>query len=126
MADVLEHLRRADIVLRRLKDLLEPGGSLILSVPNIAHWTTRVGLLMGRFEPEDKGILDSNHVRFFTRRSISRLLRENHYEITQFEAMYIFPLHHRHGLARFFAKRGGPDWIKNLFGYQFIVEAKAI
>lgn len=125
MADVVEHLREPEIVLSRLRLLLEPNGSLILSVPNIAHWTVRVSLLRGQFEYSEKGILDNSHLRFFTRKSIVRLLQESGYRVVRFESMYVFPLHHHHGLGHFFAKRGTPGCIDGLFGYQFIIQAKA-
>ena len=35
-------------------------------VPNIQHWSILVGLLRGRWEYEDEGLLDRTHLRFFT------------------------------------------------------------
>ena len=40
-ADVLEHLVDPWGVLRELRPMLSPGGRVLLSVPNIAHWTAR-------------------------------------------------------------------------------------
>jgi len=68
--DVLEHLPDPGRALSALAGLLAPGGRLIVSVPNVAHWTVRLGLLVGRFDYVETGILDRTHLRFFTRESI--------------------------------------------------------
>jgi methionine biosynthesis protein MetW len=74
-ADVLEHLRDPWTVLAWLRTLLAPGGRAVVSVPNIAHWTSRRALLRGRFDYTDFGLLDRTHLRFFTRASAAELAR---------------------------------------------------
>jgi 2-polyprenyl-3-methyl-5-hydroxy-6-metoxy-1,4-benzoquinol methylase len=72
-ADVLEHLRDPWTILAWLRTLLAPGGRAVISVPNIAHWTTRRALLHGRFDYTNYGLLDRTHLRFFTRASAAEL-----------------------------------------------------
>lgn len=72
--DVLEHLRDPLGVVRSLTRHLAPGGRVLISVPNVAHLWIRLNLLLGRFEYADRGILDRTHLRFFTWRSLRRLL----------------------------------------------------
>jgi 2-polyprenyl-3-methyl-5-hydroxy-6-metoxy-1,4-benzoquinol methylase len=74
-ADVLEHLRDPWTVLAWLRTLLAPGGRVVISVPNIAHWTGRRALLRGRFDSTDYGLFDRTHLRFFTRASAAELAR---------------------------------------------------
>ena len=74
--DVLEHLRNPLPVLRGAKALLADRGSVVVSIPNIAHGSVRLALLAGRFDYQDLGLLDSTHVRFFTRSSVEDLFRE--------------------------------------------------
>jgi 2-polyprenyl-3-methyl-5-hydroxy-6-metoxy-1,4-benzoquinol methylase len=74
--DVLEHLRNPLPVLRRAKALLADRGSVVASIPNIAHGSVRLALLAGRFDYQDLGLLDTTHVRFFTRSSVEDLFRE--------------------------------------------------
>ena len=74
--DVLEHLVEFETALRALADLLGPGGRLVLSVPNVAHWSVRFRLLAGRFDYTETGILDRTHVRFFTLRTLLAACRE--------------------------------------------------
>ncbi len=74
-ADVLEHLAEPAAALSWLAGLLAPGGLAVVSVPNVAFVSVRLGLLAGRFEYRPRGILDSTHLHFFTRRSLLRHLR---------------------------------------------------
>ncbi|HEV2761262.1 MAG TPA: methyltransferase domain-containing protein [Acidimicrobiales bacterium] len=74
--DVLEHLRDPLSALRRAKALLTERGSVVASIPNIAHGSVRLALVAGRFDYQELGLLDSTHVRFFTRSSIEDLFRE--------------------------------------------------
>jgi len=79
--DVLEHLADPERVLRALRERLAPGGVLIASLPNAAHWTARRELLRGRFPQADHGIFDRTHLRFFTRMTARELLRRSGYDV---------------------------------------------
>jgi methionine biosynthesis protein MetW len=74
LADVLEHLPDPEAGLRRAVDLARPGGALVISVPNIAHWQARLTLLRGRWPAEESGTFDAGHLRFFTLESVGELL----------------------------------------------------
>jgi len=68
-ADVLEHLREPDRLLRELHGVCTPDTVLVSSVPNIGHWYPRLRIGLGRFDYDHRGILDATHMRFFTWRS---------------------------------------------------------
>jgi SAM-dependent methyltransferase len=74
--DVLEHLKDPLAALRKAKSVMAERGSVVASIPNIAHGSVRLALLAGRFDYQDLGLLDSTHVRFFTRSSVEDLFRE--------------------------------------------------
>jgi glycosyltransferase involved in cell wall biosynthesis len=74
--DVLEHMTDPWTVLKRLVTWIRPGGQVIACIPNIAHWSTVLGLLRGDWTYQDEGLLDRTHVRFFTRETIERMVRE--------------------------------------------------
>jgi glycosyltransferase involved in cell wall biosynthesis/SAM-dependent methyltransferase len=74
-SDVLEHLRDPGRVLRDTLPLLEPrAGFVVASVPNVAHVSVRLELLLGSFRSEALGILDATHLHFYTRESLHELL----------------------------------------------------
>jgi SAM-dependent methyltransferase len=72
--DVVEHLKDPARLLRQMREMLSPGGYIVVSVPNIAHAGVRLMLLQGRFKYEDTGILDDTHLKYYTRQSIGDLL----------------------------------------------------
>ena len=78
-ADVLEHLRDPEEVLRRMR----PAGRVVVSLPNIAHWTARRTLLRGEFPREDFGLFDRTHLRCFTRATARELAAAAGYRITE-------------------------------------------
>jgi 2-polyprenyl-3-methyl-5-hydroxy-6-metoxy-1,4-benzoquinol methylase len=81
-ADVLEHLLNPVAALTLLRRHLRPTGQLLVSLPNVAHVTTRVSLLAGRFDYAVGGILDRTHLHLYTFASGKRLLREGGFEVT--------------------------------------------
>jgi 2-polyprenyl-3-methyl-5-hydroxy-6-metoxy-1,4-benzoquinol methylase len=83
--DILEHLSNPWAVLKTFYDLLNPGGYLVLSVPNIGHWSVVLDLLQGRFEYIPVGLLCVSHVRWFTERSIRQALEEAGFQIDLFK-----------------------------------------
>lgn len=76
LLDVLEHMNEPSIELPKILSLLNSGGTLLVSVPNIVHWSIRLSVLFGRFEYTRRGILDRTHRVFFTRKSIVRMISE--------------------------------------------------
>ena len=84
MGDVLEHLLHPDQVLKRARQLLMPGGVVIVSLPNIVHWSQRLKTLLGRFDYQSVGLLDHTHLRFFTVRTARALIENSGYRIVDF------------------------------------------
>ena len=76
LADVLEHMSEPLQLLRDAKECLAPGGTVLVSLPNVVHWSMRAQLAVGRFDYTNKGLLDRGHLRFFTRASALRLFAE--------------------------------------------------
>lgn len=84
LADVLEHTRDPETCLRNLLETyLRSGGWVIVSVLNIANVFIRWFLLWGRFDYTERGILDRTHLRFFTRKTILKLLQSVDLNVVQ-------------------------------------------
>jgi methionine biosynthesis protein MetW len=79
--DVLEHLSSPGVLLRMARAGLNPGGRVVVSVPNIAHWSVRSRLLRGKFDFGRFGIMDATHLRWFTRRTLGELFERMGYEV---------------------------------------------
>jgi methionine biosynthesis protein MetW len=75
-ADVLEHLRDPWSTLRRYTALLEPGATVVVSLPNVGHWSTYAHLARGSWPRKPEGIFDATHLRWFTLRDATELLAQ--------------------------------------------------
>src|SRR5260370_41675691 len=82
-ADVIEHLSRPGQVLRDMFRVLRPGGQVLLSVPNFGHWYPRTRVAFGLFGYDRRGILDETHLRFFTRSTLRRTVRDCGFDLLQ-------------------------------------------
>lgn len=86
-ADVLEHVRKPEVLLTSARQHLRPGGSVIVSVPNFANWYPRIRVGLGLFDYDRRGLLDNGHLRFFTRRSFINLVHRNGLTVRRTEAV---------------------------------------
>lgn len=131
-ADVLEHLPNPAEIIAMAKGGLKPGGSVVASVPNVAHWFVRTDLLAGRFDYQDCGIMDATHLRWFTRRSIREFFERLGFQITALDCTvnidlpdykrrapwrWMSPSFRRRLVGKLAA------WWPGLFGCQYIVRA---
>ena len=75
--DVLEHTIDPWQVLRKIRRLLKPNGTLVVSIPNVAYWKVLCAVILKNdFKYTTSGILDRSHLRFFTKISFMRTLQE--------------------------------------------------
>jgi 2-polyprenyl-3-methyl-5-hydroxy-6-metoxy-1,4-benzoquinol methylase len=126
LADVIEHLPRPFDVLRQVHAMLRPGGELLLSVPNVGHWYPRARMSLGLFGYDRRGILDDTHLRFFTRRSLRRVVRSAGFDIVE-EKYSGLPFQTLHPTGT--GARSGARWVEErlvsarpqLFAYQFVM-----
>jgi 2-polyprenyl-3-methyl-5-hydroxy-6-metoxy-1,4-benzoquinol methylase len=120
LGDVLEHLAMPDETLLQLIQVLKPEGTLVISLPNVVHWVTRLRILFGQFNYESWGTLDHTHLRFFTRKSARALIEAAGYRITRFHPV----------IGGRLAGHARPVWqwlahiAPGLFAYQMLFEAK--
>jgi len=110
-SDILEHLPRPDILLKNTKKYLNKDGIIICSLPNIARLEIRLNLLFGKFDYSSAGILNQDHLRFFTKKSATELFTKTGYHVFK-----TIPTGLGHSLKLF----------PSLTAFQFIFLAKAI
>lgn len=83
--DVLEHLIDPWRVLEMQKDLLKPGGIIIASIPNAAHYRIVRMLKKKEWNYQDSGIMDVTHLRFFAIKNIYAMFERVGLRITTVE-----------------------------------------
>ena len=118
-------------LLRDCAAVLKPNGNIVVSVPNVANITVRLALLCGRFKYAERGILDRTHLRFYTRSSAQRLLRNSGYEVLETKTT-VMPLELALGIsprnpllvALTFCLRLATFCFPGLLGYQTILVAR--
>jgi methionine biosynthesis protein MetW len=124
LADVLEHLADPAAALGRAAGWCRPGGAILVSVPNVAHWSARLALARGRWPQEERGTFDSSHLRWFTRASLGDLLTGAGLHDVQLDA--IVPALRNHLPSERVARRAEPAWqalgrrAPGLLGYQVV------
>lgn len=82
-ADILEHLISPWQVLNKFAQALTHDGTVIASIPNIAHPWIISQLQKGLFRYELAGLLDITHLRFFTKATIGQLFYKAGLKITK-------------------------------------------
>ena len=136
-ADILEHLVNPWELLVRLKPFLAPRAQIVASIPNIRNLSVVSPLLQsGRFDYDERGLLDITHLRFFTLDGIKRLFAETGYVVEQDSAILLPSLE---GVYRGYAGNGKamvkvgrmtltdvtPQELTELCAAQFLIRARA-
>jgi 2-polyprenyl-3-methyl-5-hydroxy-6-metoxy-1,4-benzoquinol methylase len=131
IADVVEHLRNRERLLRGARRFLKEDGRLIASTPNIALWFYRLSLLLGRFEYGPRGVLDRTHVHLFTRATFRREVERAGFHVlkervTALPFEVVFESTGRSRLLQTVARtyHGLAQLWPQMFAYQFILEAE--
>jgi trans-aconitate methyltransferase len=91
-ADTLEHMVDPWAVLTACAERLGPNGSVVLSIPNVAHHTAVAPLMLrGQWDYADQGILDRTHLRFFVRRTVFGLVAAANLKVDVIKRQWAWP-----------------------------------
>lgn len=96
-ADVIEHLRDPWTSVRRISNLLKPGGLLLSSIPNFRNHRALFPILFGGdFKYAEAGLMDRSHLRFFCRANVRHLFEQAGLVVETIETnMGAYGLRHR-------------------------------
>lgn len=132
LMDVLEHLRDPVATLHRLRPCLNGGGRVLITGPNVAFFAVRVGLLLGRWEYQDTGILDRTHLRFYTKSAWQDMVQQSGYHVVDIEPVEgMIPLQTR--LSKLLHAPVLVEWARQqavqraseLFAIVYLIEARS-
>lgn len=112
--DVLEHTANPETILKIFTTYIKKDGLLIVSLPNTVRYDIRFKFLLGKFEYSSFGILDEDHLRFFTLKTARKLLLKTGWKIVKEE--FTYPENRRLALLT--------PFFKTLLATQFIFYAR--
>jgi rhamnosyltransferase len=118
--DILEHLIDPWAVVEKLSEQLNPGGVIITSLPNIQHYSTVFPLVcMGDWRYSEEGLLDSTHLRFFTRKTATQLMTSTGLQLEKvsFTGMRKGSISYLFNLFTF-------GVFRNFFVYQYLIKVQ--
>ncbi len=129
LSHVLEHICYPQTLLKDIQGILNPGGFLIIALPNLMHFRSRWQLLRGNFNYQEYGIWDYTHFRWYTFRSAKKMLEQAGYTVEQADVSGEIPFEYR--LKKVLpqtARKGMYKLLKKispgLFGFQLLYVAR--
>jgi len=89
--EILEHILDTEFFLDEIKRILKPGGSLVISTPNVASFGRRIFLLLGKnpyFEasfgfPKNA---TAGHIRFYTKELLISFLEFKGFKVVEYQS----------------------------------------
>lgn len=119
--DVLEHLRQPERALIRCRDYLARDGEVLVSLPNVAFWKSRLQLLLGNWDYTETGLMDRTHLKFFAIRSAKRLFLQSGFKVIDFDIASTI-----RGSERFSVIHRLTSVLPTLLGFQMMFKLRPI
>lgn len=88
-SNVLEHITDPDLVLEKVIHLLKDSGTILVSVPNIAHNDVLLNMYNDTFNYTEEGLLDQTHVRFWGYKNLTPFFKKCGFKIVDFQTVSI-------------------------------------
>jgi trans-aconitate methyltransferase len=135
-ADVLEHLVDPWQTLKSWRARLRAGATLVVSLPNVSNSGVVGGMLRGRWDYQDWGVLDRTHLRFFTRATGVELIESAGFRVQTVRRIFDMPVRGfgapLRGIAALYARwerlssrPGLTSFIADVCTVQFLIVATA-
>lgn len=131
LADILEHLKSPEKLLKNCLKFLDNKGIIIISIPNTSYWLVRL-LYFFKIRPKlNQTIFDKTHLHDFNLNISLQLLSKNKLskidlKVTAIPLPLLGKMFNKRGVAYFFYQfnyKLAQIW-PNLFAYQLIITAK--
>lgn len=123
LLDVIEHIIKAEFLLREINRILIKGGFLILSTPNALFFRNRLRMLRGYFLVDE-----GYHYRFFTKEKLDQIIQGSSFYIEErnptSSTLGLNKIRDYLGLNPFSFKL--PEWLESLLVRVFIIRATKV
>jgi 2-polyprenyl-3-methyl-5-hydroxy-6-metoxy-1,4-benzoquinol methylase len=122
-SEVLEHLYDPWSLVDKLRIYLRKGGYIIASLPNIRNWRIVKGLVLkGEWEYSHDGALDNTHLRFFTKKSMTRLFQSKGFVVISIVPKFKYDIGNRYNILNRFTLGLLEDFITT----NYVIKAKNV
>lgn len=82
--EVVEHLYFPDALITFSDKVLKPGGKLVLSTPYYGYHRNLLLAIFNRWDHHLTPLWDHGHIKLFSKKTLSKLLRRNSYRMIEF------------------------------------------
>lgn len=107
--DVIEHLFLPRDLFNRAREVLKPGGHLLVSTPYHGYFKNIAIALTNHYDRHHDPLWDYGHIKFFSRRTLLGLSREQGFDLKEFVTAGRLPLLAKSMLALFQVGPTGPN-----------------
>jgi len=90
--EVIEHLYSPRLLVKTLVDVLEPGGTLILSTPYHGYMKNLALAASGRMDEHFTALWDHGHIKFWSPATLTTLFREGGFQNLRIQRVGRIPL----------------------------------
>ncbi|MBT2678864.1 methyltransferase domain-containing protein [Bacillus sp. ISL-35] len=123
LADVLEHLYDPWAVMKNIRKYLKEDGKVLISIPNVMHFSLLQKVIKGNWTYTDAGLLDKTHIRFFTLNEIKKMLLDANYSGIEFGASTVGKTTDDEAFIQLLTKISDSSLEGQYNAYQYIVKA---
>lgn len=89
--EVIEHLYSPDSYIKLCKKVLKWGGTILISTPYHGYWKNLLISLLGKWDAHFSPEWEGGHIKFWSRKSLTELLRSNGIVVEKFIGCGRFP-----------------------------------
>lgn len=90
--EVIEHLYDPRAFVRRVFEVMRPGGVFIVTTPYHGYVKNLALAITGAMDGHFTALWDGGHIKFWSRATLTALLREAGFQVVRFEGAGRFPL----------------------------------
>ncbi|MBV8713446.1 MAG: methyltransferase domain-containing protein [Chloroflexi bacterium] len=90
--EVIEHLFDPRLFVKRILDVLRPGGVFVVSTPYHGYVKNLALAATGRLDGHYGALWDGGHIKFWSRKTLTQLLGEAGFEVLRFQGAGRLPL----------------------------------